>query len=146
MWKLRSMCRDADRVLESWLTDATFAARFHAHYKVENDPRITRVGNFLRRSSIDELPQLVNVVRGEMSLVGPRPLSQAELDHFGPRSGELLSVRPGVTGHWQIAGRNLTVYPDRVVQELTSVREIGFVSDIGVLLRTLIVPLRFDGR
>jgi lipopolysaccharide/colanic/teichoic acid biosynthesis glycosyltransferase len=146
MWKLRTMCRDADRVLESWLADPEFARSFQAHYKVDNDPRITRLGNLLRRSSIDELPQLLNVVRGEMSLVGPRPLSSAEIEHFGARSAELLSVRPGITGYWQVTRRNRVAYPDRVLLELSSVRDCGFVNDVLVLLRTLLVPLKLDGR
>lgn len=113
--KFRTMRRDADRVLASMLdADPGLRAEFERDHKLKRDPRITPLGKFLRRSSLDELPQFINVLRGEMSVVGPRPIVWDELRRYGRSMDEVLSVRPGLTGLWQVSGRNNLTYRTRV--------------------------------
>ena len=100
IYKFRSMVDDADRV-ELWLNEKQLRA-YHREFKVEDDPRVTRVGKLLRRTGLDELPQILNILRGELSIVGPRPVQQSELDFYGDDKDILLSVRPGLTGYWQV--------------------------------------------
>jgi lipopolysaccharide/colanic/teichoic acid biosynthesis glycosyltransferase len=146
MWKLRSMVRDADRVLERWQSERPdLAADYLQDIKLAGDPRITRLGRFLRRTSLDELPQLWNVLVGEMSLVGPRPISAAELTRYGESAAEFLAVPPGVTGRWQVGGRNRIGYPERMAVELAYVRHLGFLLDCRLLLRTLAAPFQGEG-
>jgi exopolysaccharide production protein ExoY len=108
------------------------------HFKIplELDPRITRLGRFLRRSSLDELPQLWNVLKGEMSLVGPRPIVALEATHYGDQLDALLSVRPGITGHWAVSGRSQVGYPDRVEIELEYVRKRSVRTDLAIIAKT----------
>ena len=108
------------------------------HFKIPSqlDPRITRVGRFLRQSSLDELPQLWNVFTGDMSLVGPRPIVSLEATHYGDELGTLLSVRPGITGLWAVEGRSQVGYPERTSVELRYVRERTLLLDLGILVRT----------
>ena len=146
MWKLRTMRRDADILLEVWLKNPKTAEDFLRSYKINDDCRVTRVGAFLRKTSLDELPQLINVIKGEMSLVGYRPVVESELVHYHNRVSDLLSTRPGLTGLWQVSGRNSLTYPDRADVELSYATSCGLISDVTILLRTLAVPLRFDGR
>jgi exopolysaccharide production protein ExoY len=134
--KFRSMHVDAEDRLHR---DETLRHHYVSnHFKVPAalDPRITRFGRFLRRSSLDELPQLWNVLRGEMSLVGPRPIVPLEATHYGDDLDVLLAVRPGVTGAWAVDGRSAVGYPDRVNIELEYVRRWSFSSDLEILLRT----------
>lgn len=146
LWKLRTMVRDADRVLGTWRADVPdFEDQFVTGFKVQSDPRITLVGQFLRRTSLDELPQLWNVVRGDMSLVGPRPVVQDELSHYGPYRDRFLSVRPGLTGRWQVNGRNRITYPDRVWVELECCASSTLRGDLVLLAKTMIVPFRLSG-
>ena len=146
MWKLRTMHRGADNLLEEWLHDPQIAADFLVSYKINDDCRVTRIGAFLRKTSLDELPQLFNVLTGDMSLVGHRPVVQSELVHYDGRLSDLLSIRPGLTGLWQVGGRNNVTYPDRAVLELGYVEACGLLSDLSILCRTLLALLRFDGR
>lgn len=134
--KFRSMREDAEQVL---FGDRRLRHEYvSGHFKVpvHADPRITRVGRWLRRSSVDELPQLLNVLRGEMSLVGPRPIVALEATHYGDALGELLSVRPGLTGAWAVGGRNALGYPDRAAVELGYVRSWSLARDLRILART----------
>jgi lipopolysaccharide/colanic/teichoic acid biosynthesis glycosyltransferase len=146
MWKLRTMRRDADSLLDEWLKDPRIAADFLVNYKIADDCRVTRAGAFLRHTSLDELPQLINVLRGEMSLVGHRPIVESELVHYGGQISELLSMRPGITGTWQVGGRNNLTYPERATVELDYGHSCGLLSDLSILVRTLLTPLRFNGR
>ena len=146
MWKLRTMRRDADKILPEWLKqNPNLADEFARGFKLKDDPRITLVGRFLRRSSLDEVPQLWNVIRGDMSLVGPRPIILDELSNYGSHGAELLAVRPGITGEWQVTGRNEIEYPERIAVELASTRKSSLAHDVLILLRTLAAPLRFNG-
>ena len=147
MWKFRTMVRDADKVFLRWKTEQpSLATEYERDYKLKDDPRIMKLGRFLRASSIDELPQLWNVLRGEMSLVGPRPVTEPEVRRYGQQVSTFLSVRPGMTGRWQLTGRNSLPYQDRIWLELDYCNSISLFGDARILLRSLIVPLRFDGR
>jgi lipopolysaccharide/colanic/teichoic acid biosynthesis glycosyltransferase len=140
--KFRTMRRDADRVLAAMLdADPKLRAEFERDHKLKRDPRITPLGKFLRRSSLDELPQFINVLRGEMSVVGPRPIVWDELRRYGRSMDEVLSVRPGLTGLWQVSGRNNLTYRTRVRLDLTYVRNRSFWLDLGIVLRTIGVVL-----
>jgi lipopolysaccharide/colanic/teichoic acid biosynthesis glycosyltransferase len=134
--KFRSMCAEAERLLQS---DEKLRHDYVSnHFKIPTDcdPRITRLGRFLRKSSLDELPQLFNVIRGDMSLVGPRPIVPLEATHYGERLPVLLAVRPGLTGPWAVQGRSRVGYPERADMELKYVSTWTFLSDMRILART----------
>jgi Undecaprenyl-phosphate galactose phosphotransferase WbaP len=140
--KFRTMRKDADRVLAQVLaSDPELRAEFERDYKLKNDPRITPIGKFLRRSSLDELPQFINVLKGEMSVVGPRPIVWDELERYGRNMDQVLSVRPGLTGLWQVSGRNNLPYETRVKLDLFYARNRSFWLDLGIILRTIGVVL-----
>lgn len=137
--KFRSMVPNAAAVLQDLLVNNPEAAQMWAtSRKLPRDPRVTRIGKFLRATSLDELPQLFNVLRGEMSLVGPRPVVQEELtDHYGVAAVCYLAVRPGITGLWQISGRSDTTYAERVALDCRYVREFSLWQDLRILLQTV---------
>jgi lipopolysaccharide/colanic/teichoic acid biosynthesis glycosyltransferase len=138
--KFRSMVVDADRRLQQHLdADPEAAAEWRERRKLARDPRITRFGAFLRATSLDELPQLLNVLRGEMSLVGPRPVVQEELDqHYGPvGTAAYLAQRPGITGLWQISGRSDTSYRQRVALDIRYAEECSLLGDLRILIATV---------
>ncbi len=140
--KFRTMRRDADRILSRILDESPeLREEFRHDFKLRNDPRITRIGRFLRRSSLDELPQFLNVLRGEMSVVGPRPIVRQELPRYGERMEEVLSVRPGLTGLWQVSGRNNLSYRQRVLLDLRYARHRSLRLDLLIILRTIGVIL-----
>jgi lipopolysaccharide/colanic/teichoic acid biosynthesis glycosyltransferase len=141
-FKFRSMRTDADRVLEA---DADLFAKFKANHKLPNDPRITPIGRVIRRYSIDELPQLFNVLRGEMSLIGPRMVTQPELERYGQHVDTLLSVQPGMTGLWQVSGRQTTTYERRVELDVHYVQHWSLLLDLRILLKTPLVVFRGEG-
>ena len=136
--KFRSMVPNADRVLRELLErQPELKAEWLRDHKLKHDPRITAVGRFLRRTSLDELPQLLNVLRGDMSLVGPRPVVQDELIRYGRCATRYLSVRPGLTGLWQVSGRSDNSYRRRVALDAYYVRRQNAWMDIRILLRTV---------
>jgi len=140
--KFRTMRRDADRVLGLLLAQSPdLAEEYRNDYKLKNDPRITPLGKFLRRSSLDELPQFWNVLKGEMSVVGPRPIVRDELERYGDCMEEVLAVRPGLTGLWQVSGRNNLAYSTRVKLDLRYARYRDFWLDIRIIMRTIAVIL-----
>jgi exopolysaccharide production protein ExoY len=145
--KFRTMVPDADRVLEALLARDPAARReWQATWKLKSDPRVTCRGAFLRATSLDELPQLFNVLRGEMSLVGPRPVVQAELDTlYGPAAPVYMSVRPGLTGPWQVSGRSDADYDGRVSLDVAYVRNPSIRTDLMILLRTVGAVLKRRG-
>jgi lipopolysaccharide/colanic/teichoic acid biosynthesis glycosyltransferase len=146
MWKLRTMVRDADAKLGQTLAASPeLSAEFSEAAKLKHDPRVTSIGRFLRRSSLDELPQLLNVLMGDMSLVGPRPIVTDEALRFGDAAPEILAVRPGVTGPWQVGGRNSLPYSERTRLNLEYVRNTSLVRDLQILVRTFLAPLRYNG-
>jgi lipopolysaccharide/colanic/teichoic acid biosynthesis glycosyltransferase len=145
--KFRSMVPDADRRLNELLArDPVVRAEWESTRKLKNDPRVTWVGRFLRASSLDELPQLINVLKGEMSLVGPRPVQAAELAaYYGVAAQHYLSVRPGITGPWQVSGRNDTSYAQRVALDVAYATRPSLLNDIRILLRTPMAVLARRG-
>lgn len=137
--KFRSMVVDADRRLAALLeSDPAARAEWETTRKLKRDPRVTPIGRLLRATSLDELPQLINVLRGEMSLVGPRPVTRAELEqHYGATAAaHYLSVRPGITGPWQISGRNDVTYASRVALDVAYATAPSLWTDLRILLRT----------
>jgi Undecaprenyl-phosphate galactose phosphotransferase WbaP len=135
--KFRSMAVNADVLLERVLRESPErAAEWEATQKLRDDPRVTRIGAFLRKTSLDEIPQLINVLRLEMSLVGPRPIVESEMRHYGRDIAFYLQVRPGVTGLWQISGRSDTSYAERVMLDTSYVRSWSLVGDMVILAKT----------
>lgn len=145
-FKFRTMQVDAEeRLRELLANDPAARAEWEREFKLRNDPRITTIGQFLRRTSLDELPQLFNVIRGEMSLVGPRPVIRAELSKYGDDVDYFLMVRPGMTGLWQVSGRNDVDYDTRVYLDTWYVKNWSLWYDIAILFKTIKVVLRRDG-
>lgn len=144
--KFRTMRRDAEQRLADLLAREPAArAEWARDQKLTHDPRVTPVGRFLRRSSLDELPQLINVLRGEMSLVGPRPVTVGELTRYGAVRWHYLSVRPGITGLWQVSGRNNTTYAERVALDRRYVEKRSVLMDMHILVKTARVVVERDG-
>jgi exopolysaccharide production protein ExoY len=136
--KFRSMAVDAEaRLLRVLETDPAARAEWDREFKLRNDPRITALGHFLRKSSLDELPQLFNVLRGEMNIVGPRPIVAAETVRYGRWFPRYCQVKPGITGLWQISGRNDVDYKRRVALDVCYVRRRTFMTDIRILFMTV---------
>lgn len=137
IYKFRSMIVNAEEKLRS--NEILYKKYIDNNYKLEpsEDPRITKVGQFLRKTSLDELPQFLNVLKGDMSLVGPRPVVQEELVEYGERKDEFLSVKPGLTGYWQVSGRSDVGYPERVDLELYYAYNASLWFDIKILLLTV---------
>jgi lipopolysaccharide/colanic/teichoic acid biosynthesis glycosyltransferase len=136
-WKLRTMVPDAEARLAAHLSANPEAAEeWSRDFKLRDDPRVTRLGRFLRKSSLDELPQVWNVLRGEMSFVGPRPVVSEELAYYGEAAERCFCVRPGVTGLWQVSGRNDVAYPERVRMDLAYASSISLKADLRILLMT----------
>jgi len=144
--KFRTMVPNADQVLRELLErDPAIKAEWVRDHKLRCDPRVTRLGRFLRRTSLDELPQLWNVMRGEMSLVGPRPVVREELLRYGRNVRAYLSAKPGITGLWQVKGRNDTDYRRRVALDTYYVRNQNFLLDLYILFKTTRVVLGGSG-
>jgi Undecaprenyl-phosphate galactose phosphotransferase WbaP len=144
--KFRTMCVDADRVLKELLAnDKQAAAEWEETRKLVADPRVTAIGAFLRRTSLDELPQLLNVLRGEMSLVGPRPIVDAEVPRYADNIAYYYAAKPGITGLWQVSGRSNTSYALRVQLDVSYVREWSLSRDIAILARTVPAVLLRQG-
>ena len=136
--KFRSMAVDAEAQLQKLLaTDPAARRAWELDRKLKDDPRITRIGKLLRTSSLDELPQLINVLRGEMSLVGPRPIVEAEVERYGRHFRKYCSIRPGLTGLWQVSGRNDVSYRERVVLDVAYVRNRCVRLYFRVLFKTI---------
>ena len=145
--KLRTMAFDAERRLQLILSsDPGLRSEYEANFKLRRDPRITRIGRVLRRSGLDELPQLIAVLRGHMSLVGPRPIVPLETEYYGPYLPLVQTARPGLTGLWQVSGRNDLAYPLRVALDIEYVLTRTFWSDVRTVLRTLLLVFRPSGR
>jgi lipopolysaccharide/colanic/teichoic acid biosynthesis glycosyltransferase len=141
--KFRTMVEDADTVMAALLaSDPLLKEEFERSFKLKDDPRITPIGRFLRRTSLDELPQFINVLQGDMSVVGPRPIVEEEAQKFGPDLKVVLSVRPGITGLWQISGRNDLSYDQRVALDRRYVLTRTIGMDIAIMARTPVAALR----
>ena len=140
--KFRTMYKDSDELLPNLLDKSPLMRKeFEKDFKLRNDPRITKLGKFLRRSSLDELPQFLNVLKGEMSVVGPRPIVNNEIYKYSLFMEEVISVRPGLTGLWQVSGRNNLSYKKRVQLDLVYARNRNFMLDMEIIILTLGVLL-----
>jgi len=138
IWKFRTMVRNAPEVLEQTLArNVQLRDEWNQNQKLRNDPRITAIGKFLRKTSLDELPQFWNVVRGDMSLVGPRPIVECEIAKYKEAYGAYTKTTPGVTGLWQVSGRNHTTYSERVAYDTFYVRNWSVWMDLYLLARTV---------
>ena len=146
MYKFRSMVVGADEKLKKILEEnEDLRKEFETTRKLQNDPRITKVGHFLRKTSLDEFPQFINVLKGEMSLVGPRAVIDGEIDLFGEHKSEVLSVKPGITGYWAANGRSNTSYEERVEMETYYANNMSIKLDIRILFKTVISVVKKEG-
>lgn len=141
--KFRSMCMNAEDMVDSFTVEQK--AEWEKNFKLDDDPRITRIGKFLRRSSLDELPQLFNVLKGQLSIVGPRPVVTEELEKYGEDKEKFLSVTPGLTGYWQAYARSTCSYEERMEMELFYVENANFWWDIKIIFATFGAVLRGHG-
>ncbi len=146
MYKFRSMVVGADEILKKLLEEnEDLRKEFEETRKLQDDPRITKVGRFLRKTSLDEFPQFINVLKGEMSLVGPRAVIDGEIEKFGEHKEEVLSVKPGITGYWAANGRSNTSYDERVEMETYYANNISILLDIQILFKTVISVIKKEG-
>jgi Undecaprenyl-phosphate galactose phosphotransferase WbaP len=146
VYKFRTMVENADEVLQHYLAQSpVLKAQWLATHKLKQDPRVTRLGVLLRKSSLDELPQLWNIIVGDMSLVGPRPIVDAEVEKYGSCFDLYIQVRPGLTGLWQVSGRNDTTYEHRVELDEYYIRNRSLKLDLQILWKTVFVVLRRTG-
>ncbi|MFY0594809.1 MAG: sugar transferase [Cognatishimia sp.] len=144
--KIRTMQHGAQARLQDLLrNDPNLRAEWRMRQKLKCDPRVTRFGRFLRQTNLDELPQIWNVIKGDMSLVGPRPVTMQELHKYGDAHVAYEAVRPGITGLWQVSGRNELSYQKRVELDEHYVRYLSFAGDLRILFKTILKVLRPDG-
>ncbi|WP_081417273.1 sugar transferase [Paenibacillus sp. Soil522] len=145
IYKFRTMHQNAENILME--NNNLYKKYLKNNYKLEQneDPRITKIGLWLRKTSMDEIPQLINVLKGEMSLVGPRPVVPEELEEYKSKKNEFLSVKPGMTGYWQICGRSNVGYPERVDLELYYVKRKSLMFDLLIIFKTIPSVLKKDG-
>jgi lipopolysaccharide/colanic/teichoic acid biosynthesis glycosyltransferase len=140
--KFRTMVENAEEMLRQ---REDLRKEFEASYKLRNDPRLTRIGGFLRKTSLDELPQLINVLRGELSLIGPRPIVPSELAKYGKTYQKLLSVKPGLGGYWQVYGRSDTTYEERIAMDMEYIERRSLGLDLKLMVLTARVVLEGRG-
>lgn len=146
IYKFRSMCIDADKRLKEYLEQNEEARiEFEENHKLKDDPRITKLGKFIRKTSIDELPQFINVLKGDMSLIGPRPIVDGEIEKYGENKDKFLSVRPGLTGYWAANGRSDITYEERMKMELYYVDNISFNLDFKIFFKTILSVIKKEG-
>lgn len=143
IYKFRTMCEHAEDMIKDFTEEQK--KEFKQNYKLANDPRITKVGKILRKTSIDEIPQMINILKGDLSIIGPRPIIEEEIKKYGPNRTKFLSVKPGLTGYWQANGRSNTTYEDRIKMELYYVDNMSFWLDIKIFFKTILVVLKKDG-
>lgn len=145
-WKFRSMCIDADKKLEEILANnPQMREEWEKERKFQNDPRVTRFGKFLRKTSLDELPQIINILVGQMSFVGPRPVTEPELEKYGSYRDYVLSVTPGLSGMWQTSGRSDTEYEERIALDSYYIQNWSIWLDIWILIKTIYVVIKGRG-
>jgi lipopolysaccharide/colanic/teichoic acid biosynthesis glycosyltransferase len=140
--KFRTMIPNADRVLSRMMAESDdLRQEFSENFKLKQDPRITRIGRFLRTTNLDEFPQFINVLKGDMSVVGPRPLVPEELERYGKDIDRVLTIRPGLTGLWQISGRNDIPYDQRIRIDVSYVKRHDFWLDLRIVFKTALLTL-----
>ncbi len=143
VYKFRTMVINAEEILKNMTAD--MKREFEENFKFENDTRITKLGSFLRKSSLDELPQLLNILIGNMSVVGPRPIVEKEIEKYGIYGNKLLTIKPGLTGNWQAGGRSDTTYDERVQLDMEYIDKRSFLMDIKIILKTVLVVFKKEG-
>ena len=143
LYKFRSMVKDAQSLLNTFTPEQK--KEFEENYKLTNDPRITRVGKFIRKTSLDELPQLLNILSGDMSLIGPRPIVEKEIEKYGMLKDRFLSVTPGLTGYWACSGRSNISYDERIKLEMYYVYNCNWKLDIKIFFKTVKSVLKRNG-
>jgi lipopolysaccharide/colanic/teichoic acid biosynthesis glycosyltransferase len=140
--KFRTMIPDADRLLDEMMAQSEdLRQEFSENFKLKQDPRITKIGKFLRTTNLDEFPQFINVLKGEMSVVGPRPLVPEEIVRYGTKIDRVLTIRPGLTGLWQVSGRNDIPYEQRIDIDVSYVRRRNFWLDLRIIFKTILLTL-----
>ena len=143
LYKFRSMVINAEELIKSFTPEQM--REYKENYKLTNDPRITKVGKFLRKTSLDELPQLINIINGDLSIIGPRPVVADELEKYGVNKDKFLSVTPGLTGYWAANGRSNTTYEQRMEMELYYIDNLSLKMDIKVFFKTILLVLKKEG-
>ena len=143
LYKFRSMVINAEELIKSFTPEQM--REYKENYKLTNDPRITKVGKFLRKTSLDELPQLINIINGDLSIIGPRPVVADELEKYGVNKDKFLSVTPGLTGYWVANGRSNTTYEQRMEMELYYIDNLSLKMDIKVFFKTILSVLKKEG-
>lgn len=143
VYKFRTMYENSQEIFNNFTKEQK--EEFYKNFKLENDPRVTKIGDFLRRTSIDELPQLINILNGSMSIVGPRPIVQKEIDLYGDYANKLFSVVPGLTGYWQANGRSDTTYEERIKMDMYYIDNRGFWLDFKIIIKTFGSVLKGEG-
>ena len=143
IYKFRTMVSDANNFSKYFTKEQM--EKYKINYKLDNDPRITKMGKILRKTSLDELPQLINILKGDLSIIGPRPVVDGEIEKYGLNKNKLLSVTPGLTGNWAANGRSCTSYEERMKLELDYVENISFKMDMEIFFKTIISVLKRKG-
>lgn len=146
IYKYRTMVPNAEDILERWLRENPDKRKeYLKDRKIENDPRITKIGNILRKTSLDEFPQFINIFKGEMSLIGPRPVVPDEAENYGKQKDKFLSMRPGLTGYWASNGRSNISYKERIKMELYYIDHCSFLLDIQIIFDTIFAVIKKEG-
>ena len=143
IYKFRSMVNNAEDMIKEFTPEQM--KEYKENYKLTNDPRITKVGKFLRKTSLDELPQLINIIKGDLSIIGPRPVVSDELKKYGTNTRKFLSVTPGLTGYWAANGRSCTSYEQRMQMELFYIDNLSLKMDIKVFFKTIEAVIKREG-
>lgn len=141
--KFRTMVDNAEELIKKFTPEQM--EEFKKNFKLENDPRVTKIGKILRKTSFDELPQLINIIKGELALIGPRPIVSRELEKYENNKRKFLSVTPGLTGYWAANGRSNTTYEQRMVMELYYIDNISWKLDVKIFFRTILSVLKKEG-
>ena len=143
MYKFRTMYENAQDMIKDFTPEQM--KEYKENFKLENDPRITKIGKILRKTSLDELPQIINILKGELSIIGPRPIIEPELEKYEENKEKFLSLTPGLTGYWQANGRSNTTYEERMQMELYYVDNMSFKLDIKIFFKTILSVIKREG-
>lgn len=143
LYKFRSMVSNAEELIKQFTPEQM--KEYKENFKLENDPRITKVGKFLRKTSLDELPQLLNILKGDLSIIGPRPVIEEELEKYEENKEKFLSVTPGLTGYWAANGRSCTTYEQRMIMELYYIDNMSWKMDVKVFFKTILSVVKRQG-
>lgn len=143
MYKFRTMYENAQEMIKDFTPEQK--KEWEENFKLKNDPRITKIGKVLRKTSLDELPQIINIIKGDLSIIGPRPVIDVELEKYGENKEKFLSITPGLTGYWQANGRSATTYEDRMKMELYYIDHMSAELDLKIFLKTFIKVFKREG-